>query len=149
MRHVRKFHKYASHDLCSNRLIAGKTDLHAQNFDDVCINNQDVSEVNRDATMEHDYMQNVHTAGVSLIAGLRAKANISSGVVTEIVTSFNAIPSSMSLHFEFVIANSLKLCGAEDSLINNVKQSVSAKLSQCCSPFSFLETGYKQDQFFW
>jgi hypothetical protein len=118
--------------------------------DSVC---DDQVQVNSHATGRpnaDDYLRDVHTEAVSLIAGLRANSSIPYSVLPNIVESFNHMATSMMSFAGQVVENCINETntGIDETVLTNLKTDIDEKLGKVHEPLSFLATVYKQDKYF-
>lgn len=101
-----------------------------------------------DFDIDTDFMQNIQTEGVSLVASLRANSSVPHSIVSDVVNSFNQMAGSLTSLIKQEVLKTVCSAGISPSLAGQIGQKLDSKLELCHKPLDFLATEYRCDAFF-
>ena len=145
MRHVKMYH------LADNENVAGSdTNIDVGVVMNVeCDTPTDGCEVvvNDDDSLV-DFLEDIQTEAVSLVAGLRANSSIPYGIIPNIVESFNTMANSFCSLIQNECVSVLLNAGLDRSTANQLTCDLEQKLQQYQNPLNFLSNRYRINTFF-
>jgi hypothetical protein len=150
IRHLNNFHKCEvdlADDLASRPTVEHGTVEHSAG-NDGSESDMDVDEsyAERRAGEDELNVEEIHSEGVALIARLRAKGNIPYNIISDVVSSFNSMASSIVSHVQSVVTRSLVSSGVGENAVKCVESDIKQHTSNV--PLNFLSSTYKQDKYF-
>jgi hypothetical protein len=128
IRHLNNFHKCEvdlADDLASRPTVEHGTVEHsAGNDGSVSDIDVDDSYAERRAGEDELNVEEIHSEGVALIARLRAKGNIPYNIISDVVSSFNSMASSIVSHVQSVVTRSLVSSGVGENAVKCVESDI-------------------------
>lgn len=97
---------------------------------------------------KHDFLLDMQTEGVSLVAGLRANSSIPYSVIPGLMEHFNNMAGSLTSFIETEVLDGLSSVGVDRQAIDKVSTTLDEKLQYCRKPFDFFSSRYRIDSFF-
>jgi hypothetical protein len=143
MRHLRMYHILATANGTVHIVNRNVSDDEMDDTIDECV---DITSQSDQYIV--DFLGDVKTEAVSLVAGLRANSSIPYSIIPDIVQSFNSMTSSVTAYIHSEMESSLKHAGIESETISQVMSTLDDTLENCKQPLDFLSSRYKIDKFF-
>lgn len=100
------------------------------------------------STIEQDFLQDIRSEGISLVAGLRANSSIPYCIISGVVESFNHMATSLTSMVKKEVISSMTNVAIDPLIANTISENLESRLETCSAPLDFLSTGFKQDSFF-
>lgn len=147
IRHISSYHAVAS-DASEERSTSCSTPV----SDDASVDLSCMDCVSTDCEENNeepvDFLADVETEAVSLVAGLRANSSVPYSIVPNVVESFNSMTASMISFVQSEVARSLTEKQIDKTVVSDVSQDIKTKLECCAEPLRNLTTRKKLDSYF-
>jgi hypothetical protein len=96
----------------------------------------------------HDFMHDIKTEAVAMVASLRSNSSIPYNTLPQIVTSVNCMAKSLVCFAAQEAVNLLESTGATPATCISFNEKIKTHFNEMPMPLDFLSTRYKQDQYF-
>jgi len=147
LRHISTHHAVKSNILEHGADSYGSPDANSDATDCACMSCDD-DDTDSEQNSRVNFLQEIETEAVSLVAGLRANSSVPYSLVPAVVESFNCMSASMVSFVQSEVGRCLKDNQIDKSVVAQVTQDIGAKLEEGVNPLKNLSTRKRQDAFF-